>query len=32
MMSGIANAGRFVALLSPDYEKSDHCQAEWAAA
>jgi hypothetical protein len=32
IQNGLAHSSRFIALLSPDYEKSDHCQAEWAAA
>lgn len=32
MQRGLAETGRLIALLSPDYEASDHCQAEWAAA
>ncbi|RNJ51004.1 toll/interleukin-1 receptor domain-containing protein [Methylocystis hirsuta] len=32
MQNGLESSQRFVALLSPDYEESDHCQAEWAAA
>jgi hypothetical protein len=32
MQRGLAQSGRFIALLSPSYAKSDHCQAEWSAA
>jgi hypothetical protein len=32
MQGGLEKSKRIVALLSPEYEKSDHCQAEWAAA
>ncbi len=32
MQSGLESSRKFVALLSPDYEASPHCQAEWAAA
>ncbi len=32
MQRGLANSGRLIALYSPAYEKSDHCQAEWSAA
>lgn len=32
MQHGLAGAGRVIALYSPDYEASDHCQAEWSAA
>ncbi|PZR84288.1 MAG: hypothetical protein DLM68_13075, partial [Hyphomicrobiales bacterium] len=32
MNNGLADSTRFVALLSPDYVASDHCQAEWSAA
>ena len=32
MQKGLAKSSRFIALLSPEYEKSDHCQAEWSAA
>lgn len=32
MQAGLAGAGRVIAVTSPDYEASDHCQAEWAAA
>lgn len=32
MQRGLANSSRFIALLSPGYVKSDHCQAEWSAA
>jgi hypothetical protein len=32
MNRGLAETGRFVALYSPDYQASEHCQAEWAAA
>ncbi len=32
MQRGLANAGRVVALYSPAYAASGHCQAEWAAA
>ena len=28
---GLTKSDRLIALLSNDYEKSDHCQAEWAA-
>jgi TIR domain len=29
---GLAHSSRVIALLSPGYVKSDHCQAEWSAA
>lgn len=32
MQRGLAKSERLIAVLSPDYESSDHCQAEWAAA
>lgn len=32
MQKGLANSDRVVALLSPNYVASDHCQAEWSAA
>ena len=32
MQSGLDGSGRVIALYSPEYEKSDHCQAEWSAA
>jgi hypothetical protein len=32
MQRGLAQSSRFIALLSPSYAKSDHCQAEWSAA
>jgi len=32
MQQGLESSRRFVALLSPAYEASNHCQAEWAAA
>lgn len=32
MQRGLAASGRLIALLSPAYEASDHCQAEWSAA
>jgi hypothetical protein len=32
MQIGLAGAGRVIALHSPNYENSDHCQAEWSAA
>ena len=32
MMDGLAGSRNFIALLSPDYEQSDQCQAEWSAA
>ncbi len=32
MQRGLAQSSRFIALLSPGYARSDHCQAEWAAA
>jgi hypothetical protein len=32
MQRGLRVSSRMIALLSPDYEKSDHCQSEWAAA
>ena len=32
MQRGLASSGRFVAVLSPHYVSSDHCQAEWASA
>lgn len=32
MQRGLEKSARFVALLSPDYVKSEHCQAEWSAA
>jgi hypothetical protein len=32
MQRGLARSSRFMALLSPAYVKSDHCQAEWSAA
>ncbi len=32
MQKGLNDTSRMIALHSPDYEKSDHCQAEWAAA
>ena len=32
MQKGLASSRGFVALLSPNYEASTHCQAEWAAA
>ncbi|MBL4732880.1 MAG: toll/interleukin-1 receptor domain-containing protein [Rhizobiaceae bacterium] len=31
MQKGLDKPNRMIALLSPGYEKSDHCQAEWAA-
>ena len=31
MQKGLDKSNRMIALLSPEYEKSDHCQAEWAA-
>jgi CBS domain-containing protein len=32
MQKGLGGSGRVIALLSPAYIKSDHCQAEWSAA
>jgi len=32
MQNGLAHSKRVVALLSPNYVASDHCQAEWSAA
>ena len=32
MQNGLAGISRFIAVLSPNCESSDHCQAEWAAA
>ena len=32
MQSGLGDSGRMIALYSPEYENSDHCQAEWSAA
>ncbi len=32
MQSGLDGSGRMIALYSPEYENSDHCQAEWSAA
>ncbi|WP_162009705.1 toll/interleukin-1 receptor domain-containing protein [Methylocystis heyeri] len=32
MQAGLDDSGRVIALYSPNYEKSDHCQAEWSAA
>lgn len=32
MQSGLDGMGRMIALYSEDYQTSDHCQAEWAAA
>jgi hypothetical protein len=32
MNRGLAGAGRVVALYSPNYQASEHCRAEWAAA
>jgi hypothetical protein len=32
MQRGLSESSRLVALLSPGYVKSDHCQAEWATA
>jgi hypothetical protein len=32
MQSGLDGSGRMIALYSPEYDKSDHCQAEWSAA
>lgn len=32
MQNGLESSRKFVALLSPDYEASPHCRAEWAAA
>ena len=32
MQSGLDGSGRMIALYSPEYEASDHCRAEWAAA
>ena len=32
MNRGLAGMGRFVAIYSPNYQASPHCQAEWAAA
>ena len=32
MQSGLDDSGRMIALYSPEYESSDHCQAEWSAA
>lgn len=32
MMRGLDGMGRMLALYSEDYQTSDHCQAEWAAA
>jgi hypothetical protein len=32
MQRGLAQSARFIALLSPAYQRSDHCQAEWSAA
>ena len=32
MNRGLAGAGRVVAIYSPNYQASPHCQAEWAAA
>jgi hypothetical protein len=31
MQLALDGAQRLIALISPDYEKSDHCQSEWAA-
>jgi len=30
MQAGLDSCDRLIAVLSPDYEESDHCQAEWA--
>lgn len=30
MQDGLSRSTQLIALLSPDYEKSDHCRAEWA--
>lgn len=32
MQRGLERSSRFIAIQSPDYVKSDHCQAEWSAA
>ena len=32
MQSGLDDSGRMIALYSPEYENSDHCQAEWSTA
>jgi TIR domain len=32
MQKGLSRSSRFIALLSPSYATSDHCQAEWSAA
>jgi hypothetical protein len=32
MQRGLAGTRRMIALYSPNYEKSEHCQAEWSAA
>ena len=32
MQTGLDGSGRMIALYSPEYESSDHCQAEWSAA
>ena len=32
MQSGLDDSSRMIALYSPEYENSDHCQAEWSAA
>jgi hypothetical protein len=32
MQRGLANSGRVIALYSPEYQASAHCQAEWNAA
>jgi TIR domain len=32
MQRGLSQSARFIALLSPAYQRSDHCQAEWSAA
>jgi TIR domain len=32
MQRGLAQSARLIALLSPAYQRSDHCQAEWSAA
>jgi hypothetical protein len=31
MKDGLAGSKRLIAVMSPDYEKSDHCQNEWGA-
>lgn len=31
MQRGLGCSNRFIVLISPDYENSDHCRAEWAA-